>query len=106
MIKEFYHSSSIFVFLLYINIPPFKYLILIFLKISSLAGTRVWLDIHKYVEVLCELTYYSLTTLSLRQTLGEEYTGVLQVGRNRQRLPNAPVSMIFLRVCRLDAYIL
>ncbi|XP_042865998.1 peroxisome biogenesis factor 10-like [Penaeus japonicus] len=59
-------------------------------------GTRVWLDIHKYVEVLCELTYYSLTTLCLRQTLGEEYTGVLQVGRNRERLPKAPERIIMV----------
>lgn len=52
-------------------------------------GTREWLNMHKYAEVICELTYYSLTTLCLRQTLGEEYTGVIQVDRSRRRLPSS-----------------
>ncbi|XP_064077709.1 LOW QUALITY PROTEIN: peroxisome biogenesis factor 10-like [Macrobrachium nipponense] len=51
-------------------------------------GTRTWLNIHQYSDAVCELAYYSLTTLSLRQTLGEEYTGIIQVDRNRRRLPS------------------
>ncbi|XP_053641569.1 peroxisome biogenesis factor 10 isoform X3 [Cherax quadricarinatus] len=63
------------------------------------AGTRVWLDIHKYAECLCEFAYYSLTTLCLRQTLGEEYTGILQVNRTRKSLPNTleRVTMVMLK---------
>lgn len=51
------------------------------------SGTRTWLNIHQYSDVICELAYYSLTTLCLRQTLGEEYTGIIQVDHNRRRLP-------------------
>ncbi|XP_068237934.1 peroxisome biogenesis factor 10 [Palaemon carinicauda] len=51
-------------------------------------GTRTWLNVNQYSDVLCELGYYTLTTLCLRQTLGEEYTGIIQVDRNRRRLPS------------------
>lgn len=51
-------------------------------------GTRVWLDIHKYAETIIDLFYYGLTTLSLNQTLGEEYTGILQVDSSRRNLPS------------------
>nr|XP_045605778.1 peroxisome biogenesis factor 10-like [Procambarus clarkii] len=63
------------------------------------AGTRVWLDIHKHAEILCEFAYYSLTTLCLRQTLGEEYTGILEVDHTKRRLPNTfeRVAMVILQ---------
>ncbi|KAK7068452.1 peroxisome biogenesis factor 10 [Halocaridina rubra] len=62
-------------------------------------GTKVWLDIHKYAEILCEVFYYGLTTLSLRQTLGEEYTGIIQVDHSRRRLPSLleRTSMVILQ---------
>ncbi|CAL4060809.1 unnamed protein product [Meganyctiphanes norvegica] len=56
--------------------------------IQRTLGTRVWLDIHKYVEIFIDLIYYGLTTLSLNQTLGEEYTGILQVDSSRRNLPS------------------
>ncbi|MPC71018.1 Peroxisome biogenesis factor 10 [Portunus trituberculatus] len=56
--------------------------------VQRTAGTRVWLDIHKNAEVICELVYYGLTTLCVRQTLGEEYTGILQVDSSRRKLPS------------------
>lgn len=61
---------------------------------STPTGTRVWLDIHKNVEVICELAYYGLTTLCVRQTLGEEYTGILQVDSSRRKLPSVWVSKV------------
>jgi len=67
--------------------------------IQRIFGTRTWLDVHKYVENSCELLYFCLTTLCLRQTLGEEYTGIIQVGGTRDRLPNLleRSSLIFLQ---------
>lgn len=64
----------------------------VWMSIFSLTGTRTWLDVHKNAEVLCEIVYYGLTTLCLRQTLGEEYTGILQVDSSRRKLPNFLVS--------------
>lgn len=57
-----------------------------------LSGTRIWLDVHKHAEIISEFVYYGLTTLCLRQTLGEEYTGILQVDSSRRKLPNRLVS--------------
>ncbi|KAK8402324.1 hypothetical protein O3P69_000620 [Scylla paramamosain] len=67
--------------------------------VQRTAGTRVWLDIHKNAEVICELAYYGLTTLCLRQTLGEEYTGILQVDSSRRKLPSVwqRVAMVILQ---------
>lgn len=63
------------------------------------AGTKVWLDIHKHAEILCEFIYYCLTTLCLHQTLGEEYTGVLQVDHSKRKLPHTfkRVTMVILQ---------
>ncbi|XP_045134102.1 peroxisome biogenesis factor 10-like isoform X1 [Portunus trituberculatus] len=67
--------------------------------VQRTAGTRVWLDIHKNAEVICELVYYGLTTLCVRQTLGEEYTGILQVDSSRRKLPSLlqRVTMVVLQ---------
>ncbi|KAK3871391.1 hypothetical protein Pcinc_021825 [Petrolisthes cinctipes] len=66
--------------------------------VQRVYGTRTWLTYHKHGEVLCEILYYSLTTLSLRQTLGEEYTGILQVDTTRKRLPNVFQRVIMVAI--------
>lgn len=62
-------------------------------------GTRTWLDVHKNAEVISEFVYYGLTTLCLRQTLGEEYTGILQVDSSRRKLPSLlqRINMVMLQ---------
>lgn len=52
------------------------------------AGASAWLQHHGTVTLATDLLYAALTTLSLRQTLGEEYTGLLQVNASRTGLPS------------------
>lgn len=56
---------------------------------QTLAGSRRWLNWRREIELLSDLTYYSLTTLSGCQTLGEEYVNVVQVDPSRRRIPSA-----------------
>ncbi|XP_060787488.1 peroxisome biogenesis factor 10 [Neoarius graeffei] len=55
---------------------------------QTLAGSRRWLQWRKEVEVLSDLTYYALTTLSGYQTLGEEYVNIIQVDATKRRIPS------------------
>lgn len=52
------------------------------------AGSRRWLQWRKEIELLSDLTYYLLTTLSGYQTLGEEYVNIIQVDPSRRRIPS------------------
>lgn len=65
----------------------------------ELLGPRVWLR-HKWVlEPASRLLYYLATTGSDLQTLGEEYTGIIQVGVGARRIPSRAdrMLMIFLQ---------
>ncbi|KAF2360013.1 Pex N-terminal [Trinorchestia longiramus] len=66
-------------------------------------GSLFYLHHHDWATLATEALYAALTTLSLRQTLGEEYTGLLLVSRQRTRLPSALVSLVLcVFVCVLD----
>lgn len=44
------------------------------------------------VSILSRFLYYTLTSLSNLQTLGEEYTGLIRVDSSRRSLVSKPVS--------------
>uniref|UniRef100_A0A671KK87 RING-type E3 ubiquitin transferase n=1 Tax=Sinocyclocheilus anshuiensis TaxID=1608454 RepID=A0A671KK87_9TELE len=54
----------------------------------TFAGSRRWLQWRKEIELLSDLTYYVLTTLSGYQTLGEEYVSIIQVDPSKRRIPS------------------
>ena len=56
----------------------------------KILGPRQWLLHKKWIESVCHFLYFSVTTLSDFQTLGEEYTGILQVQyeNNKPTLPS------------------
>ncbi|KAA0713536.1 Peroxisome biogenesis factor 10 [Triplophysa tibetana] len=56
--------------------------------IHACAGSRRWLQWKKEIELLSDLTYYVLTTLSGYQTLGEEYVNIIQVDPSQRRIPS------------------
>uniref|UniRef100_G3U3I3 RING-type E3 ubiquitin transferase n=1 Tax=Loxodonta africana TaxID=9785 RepID=G3U3I3_LOXAF len=56
--------------------------------LHSLAGEGGWLRSEKETELLSDLAYFSLTTLSSYQTLGEEYVGLVQVDPSRRQVPS------------------
>ena len=56
---------------------------------------HVFVNINKQ-EIFCisQLLYYTLTTLSKLQTLGEEYTKIVQVGKTGKHIPGFIVNEI------------
>ncbi|XP_013880183.1 peroxisome biogenesis factor 10 [Austrofundulus limnaeus] len=55
---------------------------------QNTAGSKHWLDWRREVELLSDLCYFSLTTLSGLQTLGEEYVNIVQVDPTGRRIPS------------------
>ena len=72
-------------------------------NISSLGleifGPQTWIKYKALCEPATRFLYYSVTTLSNLQTLGEEYTGLIQVDLGKNRLPSKfmRLLMIFLQ---------
>ncbi|KAK3922894.1 Peroxisome biogenesis factor 10 [Frankliniella fusca] len=60
------------------------------------AGNRLWMKYHGSVPVLAKLLYSAVTTLSDIQTLGEEYTGILQVNSRMRKLPSTQRRLLAL----------
>uniref|UniRef100_A0A0K8S262 RING-type E3 ubiquitin transferase n=1 Tax=Crotalus horridus TaxID=35024 RepID=A0A0K8S262_CROHD len=56
--------------------------------LSGLAGAKIWLEWQKELELLADLAYFTLTTLSGYQTLGEEYVNVIQVDPSKGKVPS------------------
>ncbi|XP_011618579.1 peroxisome biogenesis factor 10 isoform X2 [Takifugu rubripes] len=46
---------------------------------QSVAGSKTWLIWRREIELFSDLSYFSLTTFSAYQTLGEEYVHIIQV---------------------------
>ncbi|XP_012712046.2 peroxisome biogenesis factor 10 [Fundulus heteroclitus] len=55
---------------------------------QTVAGSKHWLDWRREIELLSDLAYYGLTTLSGYQTLGEEYVGIVQVDPTERQVPS------------------
>ncbi|XP_065207959.1 peroxisome assembly protein 10-B-like [Planococcus citri] len=55
--------------------------------VLKIGGTAVWLRYRQIVQVCSRFLYYSFTTLSGFQTLGEEYTNIVEVDVTLKRIP-------------------
>ncbi|KAM8926960.1 peroxisome biogenesis factor 10 [Pelodytes ibericus] len=55
---------------------------------QAFVGAKKWLLWRKEVELLCDVAYYTLTTFSGYQTLGEEYVNILQVDSSKRKIPS------------------
>ncbi|KAF7695050.1 peroxisome biogenesis factor 10 isoform X1 [Silurus meridionalis] len=73
---------------------------------QSLAGSRRWLQWRKEVELLSDLAYYALTTLSGYQTLGEEYVSIIQVDPTKRRIPSRMRRLAFVLFHTFAPYVL
>jgi peroxin-10 len=52
------------------------------------AGNRRWLQSRKLREALASFLYYGFTTVPGFQTLGEEYTGMIQIDKTNKNVPD------------------
>ncbi|XP_027869270.1 peroxisome biogenesis factor 10 [Xiphophorus couchianus] len=73
---------------------------------QSVAGSKHWLDWRREVELLSDLAYYGLTTLSGYQTLGEEYVGIVQVDPSRRQIPSRARRCLFVLCHAFVPYLL
>ncbi|XP_063292795.1 peroxisome biogenesis factor 10 [Pelobates fuscus] len=55
---------------------------------QAFAGAKTWLQWRKEIELLCGVAYYTITTFSGYQTLGEEYVNILQVDSSKRKIPS------------------
>lgn len=56
--------------------------------IARLANSRVWIKYNDLFSIIGELMYHGFTSFNNLQTLGEEYTGIIQIDSKYISLPN------------------
>lgn len=74
--------------------------------LHGLAGTKKWLEWRKEIELLSDVAYFSLTTLSGYQTLGEEYVNIVQVDSSKKRIPSLLRRAILISLHTVLPYLL
>jgi peroxin-10 len=55
---------------------------------QKVLGPRTWFQWKQQIDTLSDLLYYSTTTLSGLQTLGEEYVRIVQIEGDRLKVPS------------------
>ncbi|CAG5124955.1 unnamed protein product [Candidula unifasciata] len=68
---------------------------------QRIAGPRSWIQWRRHVDIVAELAYFFLTTLSELQTVGEEYVNIIQTDKSLKALPPRwrRALMVILQVC-------
>lgn len=66
-----------------------------FSELLRLTGPRNWIKYNHLTNLAAQLSYHSFASLNTLQTLGEEYTGIIQVNSEYLRLPSKFVSAKF-----------
>ncbi|KAK3604746.1 hypothetical protein CHS0354_017853 [Potamilus streckersoni] len=56
--------------------------------LQAVLGARWWIRWRKEVEIIADLGYFILTTLSGFQTVGEEYVSIIQVDKSKRAVPS------------------
>ncbi|KFV93875.1 Peroxisome biogenesis factor 10, partial [Eurypyga helias] len=70
------------------------------------SGARRWLEWRKEIELLSDVAYFVLTTLSGYQTLGEEYVNIIQVDSTKKRVPSLLRRALFVSLHTVVPYCL
>ncbi|NXP44270.1 PEX10 factor, partial [Heliornis fulica] len=72
--------------------------------LHGLAGAKKWLEWRREIELLSDVAYFVLTTLSGYQTLGEEYVNIVQVDSSKRRVPSFLRRAAFISLHTLVPY--
>ncbi|XP_009072466.1 PREDICTED: peroxisome biogenesis factor 10, partial [Acanthisitta chloris] len=67
---------------------------------------RRWLEWRREVELLSDVAYFVLTTLSGYQTLGEEYVSIVQVDSSKKKIPSLLRRAVFISLHTVVPYCL
>ncbi|XP_075047817.1 peroxisome biogenesis factor 10 [Mixophyes fleayi] len=73
---------------------------------QAVVGAKKWLQWRKEIELLCDLAYYTLTTFSGYQTLGEEYVNIVQVDSSKRKIPSSLQRCVLICCHTLFPYLL
>lgn len=65
-----------------------------FSELLRLCGPRNWIKYNHLTNLAAQLSYHSFASLNTLQTLGEEYTGIIQVNSKYINVPSKFVSSI------------
>ncbi|XP_053941945.1 peroxisome biogenesis factor 10 [Cuculus canorus] len=74
--------------------------------LHGLAGAKKWLEWRREVELLSDVAYFVLTTLSGYQTLGEEYVNIVQVDPTKKKIPSFLRRAVFISLHTVIPYFL
>lgn len=69
--------------------------------VNGILGSHRIISWSKELQLMTDALYFGITTLQGLQTLGEEYSGIIQVDQTRRNLPS-----LFRRVCMVAGRIL
>ncbi|NWH77139.1 PEX10 factor, partial [Piaya cayana] len=72
--------------------------------LHGLAGAKKWLEWRREVELLSDVAYFVLTTLSGYQTLGEEYVNIVQVDPTKKKVPSVLRRALFISLHTVVPY--
>ncbi|KAH8398850.1 hypothetical protein KR222_008927 [Zaprionus bogoriensis] len=88
-----------------------------FSDILRITGPRNWIKYNQLCQLIAQLSYHGFASINNLQTLGEEYTGIIQVDGNYKQIPSRLLQLaaiilefggdaLFLRVLqKLEHYI-
>ncbi|KAH8234882.1 hypothetical protein KR032_004928 [Drosophila birchii] len=62
--------------------------------VLRLTGPRNWIKYNQMCRLLAELSYHGFASANNLQTLGEEYTGIIQVDGNYKQIPSRLVQLL------------
>ncbi|XP_017461209.1 PREDICTED: peroxisome biogenesis factor 10-like [Rhagoletis zephyria] len=59
-----------------------------------LSGSRSWIKYHQLCKLFAEITYHGFASINNLQTLGEEYTGTIQVDSAYMNIPSRLLQLV------------
>ncbi|XP_043648316.1 peroxisome biogenesis factor 10 [Drosophila teissieri] len=62
--------------------------------VLRLTGPRNWIKYNQMCRLLAELSYHGFASANNLQTLGEEYTGIIQVDGNYKQIPSRLLQLV------------
>ncbi|CAH1775572.1 unnamed protein product [Owenia fusiformis] len=67
---------------------------------QSAFGSSLWIKWRQELDVIADLTYFGLTTVTGLQTLGEEYVNIVQVDSTKRAIPSTlrRISLVLLHI--------
>ncbi|EDV38886.1 uncharacterized protein Dana_GF24775 [Drosophila ananassae] len=65
-----------------------------FSDVLRLTGPRNWIKYNQMCRLLAELSYHGFASINNLQTLGEEYTGIIQVDENYKHIPSRMLQLV------------